>query len=161
MNLSSVKPSFKEFLETNGKKQGTLIPILQAAQDEYSYIPEEVVVEIAKVTGRSVSDIWSVVTFYKQFRLTPMGKYCIKICDGTACHVKGSSALIDIVRTKLNLTPVKSTTDDMLFTLETVSCLGACGLAPVMLINKDVHGQMTKEQVEKIIDDIIIHERIK
>ena len=99
----------------------------------------------------SEAKIYSVATFYENFSLTPKGKYVIKICDGTACHVRKSTAILDALRKELALTADKVTTDDMLFTLETVSCLGACGLAPVITINNDVYGKLTKADVDGIL----------
>jgi NADH-quinone oxidoreductase subunit E len=99
-----------------------------------------------------------VASFYAHFSLKPKGKYVIKLCDGTACHVKGSIKILDAIRERLGLSEQKLTTDDSLFTVETVSCLGACGLAPVMLINEDVHGQVKPEQAVELIEEIMKRE---
>ena len=132
-----------------------LIPILQAVQDEYRYLPEEVLTYIATSLDLSPARVYGVATFYAHFTLEPKGKYVVRICDGTACHVKGSTKILDAMRSRLNLSEEKKTTDDMLFTVETVSCLGACGLAPAVVINEDVHGQMTPESAVKLIEDIV------
>ena len=99
--------------------------------------------------------VYGVATFYAHFSLKPKGKNIIRLCDGTACHVKGSTAILDALYEKLNIKPDRDSTDDMMFTVETVSCLGACGLAPVMLVNDDVHGQVKPSDIPKIIDDLL------
>jgi NADH-quinone oxidoreductase subunit E len=144
--------SFEEYLKEYGTKKGSLIPLLQAAQEEYSYIPDEAVKKIAVATNKSKSDIYGVVTFYKQFRLTPMGKYVIKICDGTACHVNGSGDLITIIEDELGIEQ-DGTTEDGMFTFMTVACLGCCSLAPVMMINDDTYGNLDAKKVKKILRD--------
>lgn len=137
------------------RDKSKLIPILQKVQDEYRYLPEEVLTFVATTLNIPPATVYGVATFYAHFTLSPRGKYVIRICDGTACHVKGSSTLLDTLQKKLNLAKGKNTTPDMLFTLETVSCLGACGLAPVVVINDVVHGQVTKEKAIELIDEII------
>ncbi|HNX32255.1 MAG TPA: NAD(P)H-dependent oxidoreductase subunit E [Holophaga sp.] len=124
------------------RDRSKLVPILQAVQEEYRYLPEEVMAFIASSLRISPARVFGVATFYGHFALEPKGKYVIRVCDGTACHVKGSGAIADELRRHLGLNGKQKTTADMLFTLETVSCLGACGLAPVVVINDDVHGQM-------------------
>lgn len=142
-------------IEKYKNKKGSLIPILQEVQSIYGYIPRDVIKKIAEKTEYSSSEMYGVATFYAQFRLSPVGKYIIKVCDGTACHVKGSKNLISRIHNKLNLNDKIHTTEDMIFTLETVSCLGACGLAPVIVINENVHGQVSENQCNKIISQII------
>lgn len=144
-----------KIIEQHERDPRKLIPILQAAQDEYRYLPEEVLNYIATSLNLSPARVFGVATFYSHFALQPKGKYVIKVCDGTACHVKKSSGLLTALRDKLKLTEKSNTTPDMLFTLETVSCLGACGIAPVVVINEDVHGEMTPEKALALIDDII------
>ena len=109
---------------------------------------------IATVLDISPAKIYGVATFYSHFTLDPKGKYIIKVCNGTACHVKASLPIIDAIKKQLHLSDAKKTTDDMLFTLETVSCLGACGLAPVVVINDDVHPMMTPDKVTEVISTI-------
>lgn len=147
-----------EIIDRVGKDPSKLISILQAVQEEYRYLPTEVMTFVATVLGLSPAKVFGVATFYGHFALEPKGKYVVKVCDGTACHVKGSNPLIQTIQKKLKLTNDKKTTSDMLFTLETVSCLGACGLAPVMLVNEDVYGQVTKDKVGEILDAIIAKE---
>ena len=134
---------------------GELIPLLQSAQDHFGYIPRRAISYISGVTGVPESEIYGVITFYSQFRLQPMGKYVIKACDGTACHVRKSAPVLEALRNRLGLSEEKKTTPDMLFTVETVSCLGACGLAPVVVIDEDVHGQMTPESAVSLIEDLL------
>ena len=137
----------------------SLIMILQQAQSIYGYLPQEVIYHVAERTGNSPAKVMGVATFYSYFRLKPMGTYQIMLCDGTACHVKKSHSILHALYEKLKLSDEKRTTDDLLFTVETVSCLGACGLAPVMLVNDSVHGQMTPEKTDAIIDQVIAEEK--
>ena len=147
-----------QILDENGRDKSKLIPILQAIQEVYHYLPEEVLYFIASSLGISSAEVYGVATFFAHFTLKAKGKHIIKVCDGTACHVKKSTTIIDAIRTKLNLTVTSNTTRDMLFTLETVSCLGACGLAPAMVIDNEVYGQVSPEKVTEIIDDMIKQE---
>ena len=144
-----------EVVERNGRNPGRLIPILQAVQEQYRYLPEEILTLVATALGLSPAKVFGVATFYSHFTLTPRGKYCIRICDGTACHVKRSDGLLEALREKLHLREGASTTSDLLFTLEPVSCLGACGLAPVIVINEEVHGQMTPLKATTLVDEIL------
>jgi len=143
-----------EIIEKNNFDKSKLIPILQQVQEEYRYLPEEVLIYIATALNMPVAEVYGVATFYAHFTLKAKGKYVIKVCDGTACHVKGSTNLITAVQKKLKLSDKQNTTSDMLFTLETVSCLGACGLAPVMVVNEQVYGQVSDSKVSEIIDEI-------
>ena len=147
-----------EILNKYSNDSSKLIPILQAVQEEYRYLPEEVMTFIATSLNISPAKVYGVATFYSHFALEPKGKYVVKVCDGTACHVKGSMSLVGVIQDKLNLDEKHRTTSDMLFTLETVSCLGACGLAPVMVVNDEVYGQRTPEKVNSLIDEIIAME---
>jgi len=132
-----------------------LIPILQAVQEEYRYLPEEIIAFIASSLHVPAAKVYGVATFYSHFTLKPKGKYVFKVCDGTACHVKRTMGILDAIREKLKLKEGESTTLDLLFTVETVSCLGACGIAPVLVVNEDVHGQMTPEKTVILIDHIL------
>ena len=140
-----------EILDEYDRDGAKIIPILQAVQAEYRYLPEEILTYVATALDLSPAKVYGVATFYSHFSLEPKGTYVIKVCDGTACHVKGSGKLVSQLRTMLGLTEKKKTTDDMLFTLETVSCLGACGLAPVMIVNEKVYGQVGPERAQEII----------
>jgi NADH-quinone oxidoreductase subunit E len=148
-----------EIVEANGRDPARLIPILQAVQGEYRYLPEAILTFIATSLNISPGKVFGVATFYSHFTLKPKGKYLVRVCDGTACHVKGSNVLLDALRKKLALTAQNNTTPDMLFTLETVSCLGACGLAPAVVVNEQVYGQMTADKAVALIDRILEEER--
>lgn len=130
---------------------GCLMPIMQRAQDIFGYLPEDVQNIIAKGLDIPVSDVYGVATFYAQFNLEPKGKYTISVCLGTACYVKGAQLVLDELEKVLGV-PAGSTTPDGMFTLNATRCLGACGLAPVIMINDDVYGRMTPDQVAGIIN---------
>jgi NADH-quinone oxidoreductase subunit E len=146
-------------LEKHGRKSSRLVPILQAVQEEYRYLPEEVLTYVATALDVSPARVFGVATFYSHFAITPKGKHIIRFCDGTACHVKDSVPILEAVRKQLKLDGKKNTTDDMLFTVETVACLGACGLAPVMVVDEQVHGQMTPAAGVKLVEEIIAKEQ--
>lgn len=145
-------------LEDFGRDKAKLVPILQAVQEEYRYLPEEVMTFVATSLGIPPARVYGVATFYSHFALEPKGKYVLRVCDGTACHVKGSEAIIHALRKRLALEPGKHTTADMRFTLEAVSCLGACGLAPAVVVNDDVHGQMNADSSVAVLEQIIAKE---
>jgi len=142
-----------EIIQNYEAKKENLIAILQKVQDEYRYLPEEILSHIAFKMNLSPASIYGVATFYSQFSLNPKGKYEIKICDGTACHVRKSMPVLNAIKQKLKLTHER-TTDDLKFSIETVSCLGACGLAPVVVINEKVYPQMTPDAIRAIIDKL-------
>ena len=143
-----------------GGKKSNLIAILQKVQEIYRYLPEEAMTYIGtKVEGVSPATVFGVATFYAQFSLEPKGKYEIKLCDGTACHVRGSMPVYESIISRFNLTDGKFTTEDGLFSVETVSCLGACGLAPVVVVNEKVYPQMTTDAMKVIIDTILEREK--
>lgn len=148
-----------QIVDQNGRNPARLIPILQAVQLEYRYLPEEILTFVATSLGLSPANVFGVATFYSLFTLKPKGKYLIRICDGTACHVKESMDLHAILSKKLDLSATRDTTPDMLFTLEKVNCLGACGLAPAMMVNDEVFGQLTPAKADTIIDNIIAKEK--
>jgi NADH-quinone oxidoreductase subunit E len=129
---------------------GMLIPLLQAAQDSYGYIPQLAVEQISEVTGVPASEVYGVITFYKQFRLKPVGRHLIRLCKGTACHVQGADMIAQTVADELKVPP-DETTDDGLFTLTVVACLGCCSLAPVLMIDDETHGRMTPQTVRRIL----------
>lgn len=144
----------RKILEAHGLDASKLIPILQQVQDAYSYLPEDIMRFIANQLDISPAKVFGVATFFAHFAITPKGKHIIKVCNGTACHVKGSSFVINTVKDKLKLKDGQDTTEDGLFTLECVSCLGACGLAPVMVIDEKVHGQITPAKACELIDAV-------
>ncbi len=141
-------------LDRYDRHPARLVPILQALQEEYRYLPQEVLSYVATSLRIPEANVFGVATFYAHFALEPKGKYVVRLCDGTACHVKQSIPILEALRARLDLTEAKATTPDMLFTVETVACLGACGLAPVLVINEDVYGQMTPERAVGLIDAI-------
>jgi len=142
----------KKVLADYGRKSRNLIPILQHVQEIYTYLPEEVMEFIARELGITAGQVYGAATFFAHFTLEPKGKYVIKVCDGTACHVRKSTDIIRAIQAELNLTEKKHTTDDTLFTLEAVACLGACGLAPVVMVNEDIYGAVTKEKMIEILN---------
>ena len=143
-----------QIIEKYGYNKAKLIPILQEIQNEYRYLPEELMVYVATMLGTTSSQVYGVASFYSFFTLKLKGKYVVKVCDGTACHVKKSMHIRDAVRGYLKLEDGQDTTPDFLFTVETVSCLGACGLAPAMTVNDEVHGLLTDEAAIAVIKDI-------
>ena len=131
-----------------------LIMILSDIQKEFGYVPLEVQEIVSQRTGISVAEIYGVVTFYSFFSLEPKGKYVIKICDSTACHVRRSIPILDRIRAELGLSAEKKTSDDLNFTVETVSCLGACGLAPVLTVNDVVYPAMTPDKASALLKEL-------
>lgn len=145
-----------EIMSSYDYKKSNLIAILQKVQEVFRYLPEDAMIYIGtKIEGLSPATVFGVATFYAQFSLEPKGKYEIKVCDGTACHVRGSMPVLNAIRAKLNIQPGQLTSDNGLFSLETVSCLGACGLAPVVVINEKVYPQMTSDAITIVLDTIM------
>lgn len=155
--MMSTKIDYK-ILDTILKKHefnaSNIIAILQDTQEIFRYLPKEVFLYLSEKLNISRAKIYSVATFYENFSLEPKGEYVIKVCDGTACHVRKSIPILDRLRKELNLSDIKTTTDDQLFTLETVSCLGACGLAPAMTVNDKVYGSMTPEKATELLNTL-------
>ena len=141
-------------IEEFGSDEKSLIAILQVAQESYRYLPKEIFPYLAKKLNVSQAKIFGVVTFYENFSMEQKGKYVIKVCDGTACHVRHSVPVLNELKNQLGLKDGQKTTEDLLFTVETVSCLGACGLAPVMMVNETVYSAMTPEKVREVIKSI-------
>ena len=143
-----------QIIDANGCKQANLIAIMQEIQAEYNYLSQEVLELIAQKLDISIAKVYSVATFYENFSLEAKGKHIIKVCAGTACHVRKSQPIFDAIHDYLGLTGKKKTSEDGMFTLETVACLGACGLAPVMTIDGEVHAKMTPEAALALLEDI-------
>jgi len=143
-----------EIIQQYGTQKNALIPILQAVQKEFRYLPQEMLSFIATAMNIPAAEVYGVATFYAQFSTQPKGKHIIQICDGTACHVRGSGKLIEGFRKMLKLNSEKITTDDYWVTLETVSCLGACALAPAVVVDEKIYGNVPPEDIENIINDI-------
>ena len=148
-DLSLIEP----VLETYAEVPGSLIAILQETQDIYGYLPLDVMELISSRTGTPIASVIGVATFYAQFRLQPVGKYLIMLCQGTACHVNGSELISAAITDELGIEDGQ-TTEDGLFSLKHVACLGCCSLSPVMMINGDTYGSLTPEQVLEILKDI-------
>lgn len=143
-----------EIIASHGAEQASLIPIIQDIQTEYRYLPSELLSYVASQLGINEAKAYSVATFYENFSFEPKGKYIIKICDGTACHVRKSIPILERLYSELGLSKEKVTTEDMMFTLETVSCLGACGLAPVLTVNDKVYPAMTPDTAAELIHEL-------
>ena len=140
-----------EIIEHYGPKPASLIPIMQDIQAEYRYLPGELLTYVASKIGVTEAKAYSVASFYENFSFEAKGKYVIKVCDGTACHVRKSIPILEGLYKELGLGKKKHTTDDQLFTVETVSCLGACALAPAVMVNDEVHPKMTPEKMSELI----------
>lgn len=138
-------------------KKGNLIPILQGAQHTYGYIPKQVFVKISDETGLKLNDMYGVATFYAQFRLKPVGKNVIKVCHGTACHVQNANLITEAIQESLGILDGE-TTEDRLFTLESVACLGCCSLSPAMMIGDITYAKLTGKEAVNIIKNIKIKE---
>lgn len=153
VDLALINPLIEKY---KGKK-GSMIPLLQGTQELFGYIPREAFEKLAEGTGLKLSEMYGVATFYAQFRLSPVGKHIVKVCHGTACHVQNANELTEAVEESLKLKDGE-TTEDGLFTLESVACLGCCSLAPVMMIGDETYGKLTGNQSVKIIKNIRIAE---
>ncbi len=161
LNISSANYSkVDKILERFEYKKSNLIAILQEVQAHFKFLPENIMTYLGTKMGVSPATVFGVATFYSQFSLEPKGKYIVKICDGTACHVRGSKPVYDAVMNRLKLTDGKFTTDDGLFSVETVSCLGACGLAPVCVINEKIYPKMTPDAILAIINNFVKDEGV-
>ena len=143
--------SFKFDLLIRQKENGALIFLLQSAQNSYGYIPEIAVHYISEILGVPAADIYGVITFYSQFHTKPLGKYIIKICQGTACYVNGARLILSALKNELGI-GVGETSDCGRFTLQSVACLGCCSLSPVIMINDKTYGSLTIEKIKKILN---------
>ncbi|MBQ9734546.1 MAG: NAD(P)H-dependent oxidoreductase subunit E [Clostridia bacterium] len=141
-------------IEEFGNKESSLIAILQSAQEHYRYLPKEVFPYLAEKLDISEAKIFGVATFYENFSLEQKGKYVIKVCDGTACHVRHSVPILEALRKELGLSETKKTTDDLMFTVETVACLGACSSAPAITLNNEIYPTMTPEKAVALIKEL-------
>lgn len=142
----------EDILEGYAPKSDSLIPILQESQEQYGYLPREVIEDISGYLGLPESKVYGVATFYAQFRFEPLGDHMIRVCQGTACHVKGADKIGEAVENELDI-ETGETTENGTFTLERVACLGCCSLAPVMMVDDTAHGDLTREKVKEIIDE--------
>lgn len=140
----------KVFKNYTAKDKSNLIALLQDVQEVYGYLPESALLDVASFVGMPLSGVYGVATFYNQFRLTPLGKNVIRVCRGTACHVKNSSNILFALETELGI-HAGETSRDKIFTIETVACIGACSIAPVISINEDYYGRLTVKEIPKIL----------
>jgi NADH-quinone oxidoreductase subunit E len=141
----------KKLIEKSRNKKGALISLLQDIQAVYGYVPREAVELITKELSIFPVEIYGILTFYTQFHLTPQGRYTIKVCQGTACHVMGGGEILDYLSDKLGIKEGE-TTKDGIFSLERVACLGCCGMAPVIVIGNDFYGRYTIQKIDELLD---------
>ena len=140
-------------LEEYGKVEGSLISVLQKAQEIYGFLPREVIGHIADAMGIKTAKVYGVATFYTQFRFEPVGKFLIMLCKGTACHVNGAKAIEDAICEELGISDGE-TTSDGLFTLNNVACLGCCSLSPVMMVNGQTYGTLTADKARGVLNEL-------
>ncbi len=145
----NIAEQLDEILSRYSGEHGDLIPMLQEAQERFGYLPEEVMQRLARFLKLPESTVYGVSTFYAQFKLVPTGKRLVKVCRGTACHVRGGARILREVERRLGIKPGE-TSEDFEYTLETVACIGACALAPTMVIDKETYGQMTTKKVTEV-----------
>ena len=153
MDHEKMSKTIDEIVARHGDRK-PIVAILQDIQEEYRYLPKEALFYLADKIDTCIAKIYSVATFYENFSFEQKGKYVIKVCNGTACHVRKSIPILEKLRETLNLKEGQATTDDFVFTVETVSCLGACGLAPVLMVNDTVHPSMTPEKVVALVQEL-------
>lgn len=156
-SLPGVEGLFTEIQKEFKGRADELIPMLQRVQRALGFLPEQALLEIARLTGLSAAGVYGTATFYTQFRFQPVGKNIIRVCRGTACHVKGSNRLLETIEEHLRVTPGQMTPDG-LFTIETVACFGSCALAPIMVVNDSVYGSVTRSSALKLLDGIRMRE---
>lgn len=142
-----------KILEKNGFSKNKIVGILQDVQDYYGYLPEDVLIYISNKLNIPLSQIYSISTFYRAFSLKPKGKFRIKVCLGTACHVRGGYTIAEFLKKELKILPGE-TTDDGLFSFDTVNCLGACAIGPIVVVNEKYYGQMNVNKMEKLIEEL-------
>lgn len=145
------KRELQEIIEKHKDTTGALIPVLHEAQEVYGYLPMSVQKQIAEGLNVSLSEVYGVVTFYTQFSLKPKGKFKVSACMGTACYVKGSNLILDKLKEKLGVS-VGDCTEDGKFSLDACRCIGACGLAPVIMVNDDVYGRLSPDDIDKVLE---------
>ena len=152
ITLAEIKEELSEILSRYSGAKSDLIPILQEAQNRFGYLPGEVMLEISRFLRIPESVVYGVITFYAQFKLTPGGKRTVKVCRGTACHIRGGARILREVERRLGIKPGE-TTDDLEYSLDTVACIGACALAPTMTVDKETYGQMTTKKAAEVFGD--------
>jgi len=147
-----IKDKLDEILSRYSGKREELIPILQEAQEQFGYLPSEVMLRIARFLRMSESTVFGVATFYAQFKFVPSGRRTVRVCRGTACHVRGGARILREIEKQLGIKPGE-TTDDLEYSLETIACFGSCALAPVIVIGDNVYGRMTPSKIGQILSD--------
>ncbi len=145
-----IEDGIRSIIQAYPREKRFILALMQDIQKEYNYLPREALLSIAEHVGEPFSRVYSMATFYKAFSLTPKGRYNIRVCDGTACHIKGSAVLIDQINSSLGIKPGE-TSPDRMFSLETVNCLGACAIAPVVMVNETVHPKVSSSGILEII----------
>jgi len=145
-------------VEKHGRRSSRLVPILQEVQEEFRYLPPDALALVAEKLNVAPARVFGVATFYAHFAIKPKGKHLVRLCDGTACHVKDSIPILDAIRRRLGVDAKHPTTPDLMFTVETVACLGACGLAPVVVVDEQVHGAMTPDKGVTLVESLIAKE---
>jgi NADH-quinone oxidoreductase subunit E len=148
-----MEESLNSILSSYEAKRSELIPILQQVQEEFGYLPEQAMFKIAQFAGVPESNVYGVATFYAQFRFTPIGRRHITVCRGTACHVRGAPRILEEIEKQLGISEGQ-TTEDMEYSLETVACIGACGLAPNIVINKQTYGHLTINKISEMFTNV-------
>lgn len=151
---NATHPEIAKIIETHRNIDGSLIQVLQKAQEIVGYLPKEVMKQIAIGLNISESKVYGVATFYSQFHLQPRGQFIIRVCMGTACHVRGGATILEKIEKELQI-KAGETTPDLMFTIETVACIGACGLAPVITINDKTYGKLEPKQIKEILQQFI------
>jgi len=152
ITLAEIKEELSAILSQYSGEKSDLIPILQEAQEKFGYLPGEVMQEIAKFLRLPESIVYGVATFYAQFKFTPTGRRTVKVCRGTACHVRGGARILREVEKRLSIKPGE-TTDDLEYSLETIACFGSCALAPVTVVDRNVYGRMTTTRVGQVLEE--------
>ncbi len=152
ITAKQLKQKAKSILDNYQRDQGMLVSILQDIQAEYNYLPKEAVVEVSQALGAPLSQVYSVATFFKAFSLEPRGRHLINVCLGTACHVRGAVRVLEAIERELDIKSSR-TTKDLKFTLETVNCVGACALGPIVIIDGEYHGQMKTDKVKALLEN--------
>lgn len=152
ITAKQLKQKTKSILDNYQRDQGMLVSILQDIQAEYNYLPKKVLVEVSQALGAPLSQVYSVATFFKAFSLEPRGRHLINVCLGTACHVRGAVRVLEAIERELAIKAGR-TTKDLKFTLETVNCVGACALGPIVIINGEYHGQMKTDKVKALLQN--------
>lgn len=157
LNVDELIGSVREILSEHDKNKGILIHTLQLIQEDQGYLPGDMLVNLSKKLSLPLAEIYSVASFYKQFHFTPRGRKVVRVCKGTACHVRGSSEVLTSLENEFNIKDGE-TTPDLALTLETVGCVGCCGLAPVATVNEDVIGEIGRKKIKQLIETIKVDE---